>query len=414
MQDLMLTSVLHAGPEARPAILEGQWLGRMHDASFLAIHPVSTLEGGPEALKALPAWLSRHAEQFPAGAAIGFCSYELARHFESIALPVDPDLADISFAFFPTIRAFRANPAEISNSFTHPHAQDLTQNFSEERFRRSVLRIQEYIAAGDIYQANLTQQFRATLLRAEAAALYLRLREGRARYGAYLQTPERSILSTSPERFFRISGRRIIASPIKGTNSRAGTAEEDERKRRMLLASEKDRAENLMIVDLVRNDLGRVCEYSSIRSRLFDVEALPQLYHLVSHVEGMLRPEVGLAEVLRALFPCGSITGAPKIRAMEILAKLEGTPRGVSMGAIGIIRGAPGTASFEAEFSVAIRTVTLSGNVATFNVGCGIVADSDPEAEYAEMLLKARPLHEAMGIAFEDESAPREAATIGT
>jgi para-aminobenzoate synthetase component 1 len=153
-----------------------------------------------------------------------------------------------------------------------------------------------------------------------------------------------------------------------------------------------------MIVDLLRNDLGRVCEFSTIRARLYEVEAMPHLYHLVSHVEGTLRPESRLGEILRALFPCGSITGAPKVRAMEILAELELLPRGVSMGAIGIARGMPGSANFEAEFSVAIRTMTLVRDAATFNAGCGIVADSDPQAEFEEMMLKARPLLEALGV----------------
>lgn len=414
MQDLTLSCVLHAEPEARPTVLEGQWLGSTHHASLFAIRPVSTLEGGPEALKAFPEWLSRHAAIFPAGAAIGFCSYELARHFEPIPLPVDAGLADISFAFYSGVGSFQAPSAGISDSVTHPGALEVTQSFTEETFRRTVRQIQGYIAAGDIYQANLTQQFRATLARAEARALYTRLRAGRAPYRALLLAPGRAILSASPERFFHISGRKIIASPIKGTIARAGTPGEDERNRRMLLASEKDRAENIMIVDLLRNDLGRICEYSSIRARLFAVEALPQLYHLVSHVEGTLRPEADLVEILRALFPCGSITGAPKIRAMEILAEVERVPRGVSMGAIGMIRGVPGAASFEAEFSVAIRTLTLSGKIATFNVGCGIVADSIPDAEYAEMLLKARPLLEALGLASPAESPPPETVAVGT
>ena len=165
-----------------------------------------------------------------------------------------------------------------------------------------------------------------------------------------------------------------------------------------LLASEKDRAENLMIVDLLRNDLGRICDYGSIRARLWDTEVLPHLIHLVSHVEGTLRPEVGFVDILRALFPCGSITGAPKIRAMEILAAIEQAPRGISMGAIGIIRSATEQDRCRMDFNVAIRTMILEEGKALFHVGGGIVYDSNPVSEYSEVMLKARPLFEALGV----------------
>ena len=152
-----------------------------------------------------------------------------------------------------------------------------------------------------------------------------------------------------------------------------------------------------MIVDLLRNDLGRICDYSSIRARLWETEVLPQLIHLVSHVEGTLRPEAGILEILRALFPCGSITGAPKIRAMEILAEIEQAPRGISMGAIGIIRSTAGPDRCRMDFNVAIRTMIIEEGKALFNVGGGIVYDSDPVAEYEEVMLKAQPLFEALG-----------------
>jgi anthranilate/para-aminobenzoate synthase component I len=176
-----------------------------------------------------------------------------------------------------------------------------------------------------------------------------------------------------------------------------------------LLASSKDRAENVMIVDLLRNDLGRLCRYESIQARLWEVEPLPHLFHLVSHVQGTLRPEVGLVEILRALFPCGSVTGAPKIRAMEVLAEIEKHPRGVSMGAIGVIRGAPGTDRFEMDFNVAIRTMTVYSDIAVFNVGGGIVYDSEPRAEFEEMRLKAQPLLEALGMGMLPEPRAVEA-----
>ena len=171
-----------------------------------------------------------------------------------------------------------------------------------------------------------------------------------------------------------------------------------------MLESTKDLAENVMIVDLLRNDLGRICSYESIGARLFDVQTLPHLFHLVSHVEGTLRPGTGLLEILRALFPCGSITGAPKIRAMEILAEIEDAPRGVCMGSIGIIRGRPGSAGCEMDFNVAIRTITIEDDVATFNVGGGIVYDSRARTEYEEIMLKARPLLEALGASMDSET----------
>ena len=152
-----------------------------------------------------------------------------------------------------------------------------------------------------------------------------------------------------------------------------------------------------MIVDLLRNDLGRICSYQSIKTRLWEVQILPQLLHLVSHVEGTLRPEAGLLEILRALFPCGSVTGAPKVRAMEILAGIEPVPRGIGMGALGIIRGVPGSPHGKMDFSVAIRTMVIEKGTARFNVGGGIVYDSDPASEYQEVMLKAQPLFKALG-----------------
>jgi para-aminobenzoate synthetase component 1 len=210
-----------------------------------------------------------------------------------------------------------------------------------------------------------------------------------------MKTPARIILSSSPERFIQVAGNHILTSPIKGTLARDGR--DLARSEAALLASEKDRAENLMIVDLLRNDLGRICKYATIRARLWETEVLPQLVHLVSHVEGTLRPGVGILEILAALFPCGSITGAPKIRAMEILSEIEQTPRGVSMGAMGIIRGTPASGGCRMDFNVSIRTMVIEEGKASFNVGGGIVYDSDPVSEYAEVMLKAQPLFDALG-----------------
>ena len=389
--------VFSVSPEARPALLEGRWLGREDGQAIAATGPVSTLEGKAQTLAGLPDWLAWHAESYPEGGAIGFLTYELARIFENVPLCPNNDLPEFSFAFYPHIeRVARGKfpfPCPPSSG-----SAEILWGFDEAQFIADVERIREYIAAGDIYQANLTQQFTARLNGQTPESLYARLSPGQAPLRAYLKVPGITIVSDSPERFFHVRGGRVLTSPIKGTIMRGSDPAEDQELRKKLLASNKDRAENVMIVDLLRNDLGRICHYETIRARLYEVDTLPHLFHLVSHVEGELRPEAGPLEILRALFPCGSITGAPKIHAMEILSELEPSPRGISMGAIGIILGSPGSTQFEMDFNVAIRTITVRDDLATFNVGCGIVYDSNPEAEYAEMLLKARPLLEALGL----------------
>ncbi len=387
-------------------LLEGHWLGQDGSQALGATGPSSVLEGGGEALEELPAWLAWHAQRFPLGAAVGFLSYELARFFEKVPLAKDSSLPDLSFAYYPRIEKLKdaawPAPARAEVHTGHIHA-----NFDEESYGEAIARIRDYIAAGDIYQANLTQQLSIGLGGRSPAEIYHRLTSGRAPFRALLKTPERTIVSNSPERFFRVSKGRILSSPIKGTIARDAEVPTDARRIALLLSSAKDRAENLMIVDLVRNDLGRICHYGSIQTKLWEVLSLRHLFHLVSHIEGTLRPEAGLPEILRALFPCGSVTGAPKIRAMEILGEIEHVPRGVSMGALGIIVGVPGSADFEMDFNVSIRTLTIQDDVAVLNAGGGIVYDSNAESEYEEMLLKARPLLEALGAA---EGSERRAA----
>jgi para-aminobenzoate synthetase component 1 len=278
-----------------------------------------------------------------------------------------------------------------------------TSNFTRAAYASAVCRVKRHIYAGDIYQANLTQQFTCPLREGDGAErVFLRLRrEHPASFGAFLRRREDTVVSASPERFLRVSrdegerGRRVEAWPIKGTRARGRSAAQDARLREELRGSAKDAAENVMIVDLLRNDLGRVCLYGTVEvAALCEVQEHPTLFHLVSKVRGRLRPEVTAGELLRATFPCGSITGAPKLRAMEIIDDCERAPRGLSMGAIGYF-------SFDGriDLSVAIRTMTLAGaaRVARFNVGGGIVAESDPEAEYEESLVKARALLNALG-----------------
>ncbi|MGH9943086.1 MAG: aminodeoxychorismate synthase component I [Pyrinomonadaceae bacterium] len=277
----------------------------------------------------------------------------------------------------------------------------VTSNFTRDEYLAAVSRIKEHISAGDIYQANLTQQLSCRLATGDSPeAVFLRLRRDHpAPFAAFLRRDcGDTVVSASPERFLRVEvdewgGRTIEAWPIKGTRRRGINKDEDARLRAELLASEKDRAENTMIVDLLRNDLGRVCRYGSVEvAEWCAVEEHPTLFHLVSKVRGSLRPEVAAGELMRATFPCGSITGAPKLRAMEILDSVETAPRGFSMGALGYF-------AFDGalDLNVAIRTLTVRGGVARFNVGGGVVADSHPEAEYDESLLKARALLRALG-----------------
>jgi para-aminobenzoate synthetase component 1 len=398
----ILSELLCRPPEARPVLLEGRWLGEPGEACWAAKDPASILEGSGDALPALPAWLDWYCSKYPQGAAIGFLSYELARHFESLPIVTYSSLPDFSFAYYPLVE-----PLAVGETLPPGpgHSIRIHANFDFESYRRAVERVRTFIAAGDAYQANLTIKFGADLGNEAPEAIYRRLRSSGAPFRAFLKSPGRAILSNSPERFFRVSGDHILTSPIKGTSAR--DPRDPGRSKARLLSSRKDRAENVMIVDLVRNDLGRICRYESIRARLWEIETLPQLFHLVSHVEGALRREAGIIEILRALFPCGSITGAPKIRAMEILWEIERAPRGVSMGAIGIIRGVPGSDRCRMDFSVAIRTMDIAEGLAWFNVGGGIVGDSDPRAEYEEVMLKAQPLFDALGAL-----SPRQARPV--
>ena len=254
-----------------------------------------------------------------------------------------------------------------------------------EKYCKDIRTIKELIAAGEVYQVNYTGRFHFGFSGSPLALFRELLKQQPVGYAAYLDTGDRQILSLSPELFFRIEGRRIITRPMKGTAPRGETAVEDVRSAGWLAASEKNRAENLMIVDLLRNDLGRIAVPGSVMvPELFKVEQYKTLYQMTSTVEAVLREDVTPDEILRALFPCGSITGAPKIRSMQIIRELEEEPRGIYTGAIGYF--AP---DGSAQFNVAIRTIEIRGHEAVMGAGGGIVADSDPEEEYRECLLKA-------------------------
>ncbi|WP_119304235.1 aminodeoxychorismate synthase component I [Dongia deserti] len=261
-------------------------------------------------------------------------------------------------------------------------------------FKQAVRRTIDYIEAGDIYQANITQRFRARLPSGfDRLSLYQALRtRNPATFSAYLDFGATGILSSSPERFLKVSDRRVETRPIKGTRPRGRGPAEDKALAAELLASAKDRAENLMIVDLLRNDISRVCRIGSVKvPTLFGLESYATVHHLVSVVTGELAEGRSAADLLRACFPGGSVTGAPKIRAMEIIAELEPTSRGPYCGSIGYLSADGGMDS-----NIVIRTYCIQGQDLTLQVGGGIVADSDPQAEYEESLAKAKALIEVL------------------
>lgn len=266
-------------------------------------------------------------------------------------------------------------------------------SLDREAYMAGVVRIREYIRAGDLFQANLTR--RITVESALSAEdLYRRLSDRTpAPYAAFIETGEGEVISASPEGFLSVRGRHVETRPIKGTTPRGGTPDEDRALREGLLASEKDRAENVIIVDLLRSDLSRVCEDGSVEvSDLLALETHPTVHHLVSTVRGQLREGVGPVDLLRATFPGGSVTGAPKIRAMEILRELEPVRRGVYTGALGIL-GFGG----DMELSIPIRTAVRRDGRIHYGTGGGITLASDPEEEWRETEDKARAFLRAVG-----------------
>lgn len=262
---------------------------------------------------------------------------------------------------------------------------------AREQYAAAVRRAQEYIAAGDIYQVNLSHPWFADWPEeARALELYRRLREvSPAPHAAFVQLGDTTVLSASPELFLKMDGPVITTRPIKGTRPRfPGDPERDAASARELPLCEKERAELLMITDLERNDLGQVCQFGSVQTPdLWRVEGFAQVYHLVSTVTGRLKPGVGQAAAFRACFPGGSISGAPKRRALEIIAELEQHPRGLYTGAIGFF-GFDGSS----QWNIAIRTAVKHGCQISFHAGSGIVADSIPEREWEETLHKASGL----------------------
>ena len=270
---------------------------------------------------------------------------------------------------------------------------ELRSSFTRSGYLDAVQRVRDYIFAGDIFQANLSQRFEAPL-RESPWSFYSRLRlRNPAPFAAFLETPDASVISASPERFLRVDRSGFVETrPIKGTRPRGFGPEHDAALGQALAESAKDRAENLMIVDLMRNDLSRVCAPHTVRvSELFSLERYATVHHLVSTVVGRLERGHDALHLLRAAFPGGSITGAPKLRAMEIIAELEPSQRGVYCGSVGYW-----SVTGELDTSIAIRTAVARDGRVYFSAGGGIVADSDPEQEYRETIDKARALIDAL------------------
>ena len=357
-----------SGPAEEMVLFDGPGFG----VPLSGVAPAAVLEGGPEDWPQLESALQTLRRDAPGGFLGGWFDYD----------------GGFRFGVFHEAAGWSADDM-TGAPWTRPPAA-FEPGLDRDRWVRLVRRAHAYIAAGDIYQVNLTHTLAAPWT-GDAAAFYPRLRAASpAPFSCFLRLGDTAVLSASPECFVGIDGSHIVTRPIKGTRPRGA---DDAAAARELLASPKERAELVMITDLERNDLGQVCRYGSVRvTGLCELETFAQVHHLVSTVEGLLRPGVTPVQAVRACYPGGSITGAPKKRAREIIAELEPVPRGIYTGALGFFR-----ADGRAAFGIAIRTLVVRGGRATYGVGAGIVADSDPVLEYEETLHKAAGLAAAMG-----------------
>jgi para-aminobenzoate synthetase/4-amino-4-deoxychorismate lyase len=328
----------------------------------------------------------------------GYLSYEAGYHFEKFtgALPAVDGSPLAWFGIYSTSAIFDhaqghflgPNPLPLlqkSEKTTGPVAQGLALEIGKAQYCARILEIKARIAAGETYQVNFTDRVTFSPPAAPEDTFAALAKQQSVAYSAFLNVADHHILSLSPELFFRIEDGRIVTRPMKGTMSRGLDAVEDAEAALRLQHDEKNRSEHVMIVDLLRNDLGRICNTGSIQvDGLFSVEKYETLLQMTSTVSGMLRPKVSYYNIFQSLFPSGSVTGAPKIQTMGIIRELERGPRGVYTGAIGFI--APNGTSV---FNVAIRTLVIKDGLASMGVGGGIVADSDPADEYRECLLKS-------------------------
>lgn len=313
----------------------------------------------------------------------GMLSYELGYAFSAKLAPLMPEARDVPLMLFGVYDVPEAPLPDVSPA---DQAPQFSPAVTQADYLQAFARVQDYIAAGDVYQINLTFPLRARC-DADPRALYARLKAAQpVGHGVLVEEEDFAILSRSPELFFAIDAEgRATVRPMKGTVARGATPEADAQAAEWLRASEKNRAENLMIVDLLRNDLSRISEVGSVKvPALYDIETYATVHQMTSTVTAQVRQGVDFEEICQALFPCGSITGAPKIRAMQIIHELEPDQRGVYCGSIGWLAPTGGMA-----FNVAIRSLTLRQGEAVLNVGGGVVHDSEGVSEWAEALSKA-------------------------
>lgn len=397
----------------------GEW-------SFFGSDPFAVVRGSLAELREAmrPFIVEAHSEIPFTGGAVGYLSYDYGRRLEELpdrSLD-DRGIPDMHFGLYDGVAALDHTSGRLYLIGHDVHAEadlvierlksivhapscglaadrtvvarrgEWSWNLSREDFCTAVRSVRDYIASGDVYQVNLSQRARCAY-EGDALALYKALRRGNpAPYGAYLDFGDWQLISTSPEQFLQKKGDHLETRPIKGTRPRGRTPEADRAMVAELQASEKDRAELLMIVDLERNDLGRVAAFGSVEVEgLYQIEKYARVMHQTARVKARLRDNRDIYDALEALFPGGSITGAPKIRAMEIIEALEPTRRGAYCGSIGYI-GFDG----DAEFNIAIRSLHLKDGQLDYQVGGGIVWDSEPEGEYQETLDKARALRETI------------------
>ncbi len=324
--------------------------------------------------------------------ACGFLCYEtgyllekrLNKFFKKPNLPLG------YFGIYLPPQNFFINPLELAKTENFLSIENLSFSVSKETYQKDIKKIKDYIASGDVYQVNYTFKVKFCLKGHPSDLFYRLLFSQRCKYSFYLEEENFSIASLSPELFLKKEGYFLLTSPMKGTIKRAPFFVLDQKRKRELFLDEKNRAENVMIVDLLRNDLGRVCVPGEVWiTHIFNIETYPTLHQMTSSVKGKLSTE-NLFEIFKALFPCGSITGAPKIRAMEIIAEVEKEPRGVYTGAIGYI-----DPNHNFLFNVGIRTLVftkkdLESYLGEAGIGSGVVWDSNPDEEYEECLLKAK------------------------
>ncbi len=419
--------------------------GRGKETALASCDGVTVVDRAPWAClveRLRPATMGRRLDLPPfVGGGVGCLSYDLVRQFESLPSQAQDDLAlpDIEFLFVDQVAAFdhqtrtlhllfappmerfvgesrdklyregcdrlgewaakvtAGHPAPASSLLPH---LTITPDQTPEAYRSRVTACKDYIKAGDIYQANLSHRFTVGLDSAirrpfsdSAVALYQRLRSvNPSPFSALMQGQHYALVSSSPERLVRLQGRIAETRPIAGTRPRGRSPGEDERLRAELLANAKERAEHIMLIDLERNDLGRVCRYGTVRvDEFMTIEAYSHVSHIVSNVTGALRDDLDGFDLIRAVFPGGTITGVPKIRCMEVIEELEPVRRGPYTGALGYISW-----TGDLDFNILIRTLLLTDTAGYLQVGAGIVADSDPEREYQETLFKAQAALQAL------------------